>query len=385
MTNQEKKIIDNVVKINVNYKNVNFSNLEKESTTFILTDWKVQIQDSNTFKSIEEYYNLHKDDLDKNDIIVNKNTISIKQSFDLKLLKIDEDNNEEKIKLLRKVIETYFLEKGNNLHLIMYKQTDTKLNDNYNYNVCLNLINEDNRKDKINDFLESNKEFKKPIFFILANKKDEKINSDNLFYLECNNNRYYLSHTAAYLNNLSLSSITKDYCYTKTNSIIPEIVTKIVTDKQKWIRNYIVNIGRKGVVLGGELSSGENLVNTFMIMLLEKRLKIELFNLLTLKYNKSEIQSQLNNIITNELNNFYNIEAIESGFYREKDYSINYNNYNFKVINQNEYLNKGYKLYIVDILKISEEDNKNHKMTPVVIVLNMQKQIRFIELDMEII
>ena len=385
MTNQEKKIIDNVVKINVNYKNVNFSNLEKESTTFILTDWKVQIQDSNTFKSIEEYYNLHKDDLDKNDIIVNKNTISIKQSFDLKLLKIDEDNNEEKIKLLRKVIETYFLEKGNNLHLIMYKQTDTKLNDNYNYNVCLNLINEDNRKDKINDFLESNKEFKKSIFFILANKKDEKINSDNLFYLECNNNRYYLSHTAAYLNNLSLSSITKDYCYTKTNSIIPEIVTKIVTDKQKWIRNYIVNIGRKGVVLGGELSSGENLVNTFMIMLLEKRLKIELFNLLTLKYNKSEIQSQLNNIITNELNNFYNIEAIESGFYREKDYSINYNNYNFKVINQNEYLNKGYKLYIVDILKISEEDNKNHKMTPVVIVLNMQKQIRFIELDMEII
>ena len=122
-----------------------------------------------------------------------------------------------------------------------------------------------------------------------------------------------------------------------------------------------------------------------MIVLLEKRLKIELFNLLTLKYNKSEIQSQLNNIITNELNNFYNIEAIESGFYRDKDYSINYNNYNFKIINQNEYLNKGYKLYIVDILKISEEDNKNHKMTPVVIVLNMQKQIRFIELDMEII
>lgn len=385
MTNQEKKIIDNVVKINVNYKNVNFSNLEKENTTFILTDWKIQIQDSNTFKSIEEYYNLHKDDLDKNDIIVNKNTISIRQSFDLKLLKVDDDNNEEKIKLLRKVIETYFLEKGNNLHLIVYEQTDTKLNDNYNYNVCINLINEDNRKDKINDFIESNKEFKKSIFFILANKKDEKINSDNLFYLECNSNLYYLSHTAAYLNNLSLSSITKDYCYTKTNSIIPEIVTKIVTDKQKWIRNYIVNIGRKGVVLGGELSSGENLVNTFMIMLLEKRLKIELFNLLTLKYNKSEIQSQLNNIITNELNNFYNIEAIESGFYRDKDYSINYNNYNFKVINQNEYLNKGYKLYIVDILKISEEDSKNHKMTPVVIVLNMQKQIRFIELDMEII
>ena len=68
-----------------------------------------------------------------------------------------------------------------------------------------------------------------------------------------------------------------------------------------------------------------------MIMLLEKRLKIKLFNLLTLKYNKSEIQSQLNNIITNELNNFYNIEAIESGFYRDKDYSINYNNYNFKI------------------------------------------------------
>lgn len=384
MTNQEKKIIDNVVKINVNYKNVNFSNLEKENTTFILTDWKVQIQDSNTFKSIEEYYNLHKDDLDKNDIIVNKNTISIRQSFDLKLLKIDEDNNEEKIKLLRKVIETYFLEKGNNLHLIVYKQNDTKLNDNYNYNVCINLIDEDNRKDKINDFIESNKDFKKSIFFILANKKDEKINSDNLFYLECNN-LYYLSHTAAYLNNLSLNSIIKDYCYTKTNSIIPEVVTKIVTDKQKWIRNYIVNIGGKGVVLGGELSSGENLVNTFMIMLLEKRLKIELFNLLTLKYNKSEIQSQLNNIITNELNNFYDIEAIESGFYRDKDYSINYNNYNFKIINQNEYLNKGYKLYIVDILKISEEDNKNHKMTPVIIVLNMQKQIRFIELDMEII
>ena len=385
MTSQEKKIIDNVVKINVNYKNVNFSNLEKENTTFILTDWKVQIQDSNTFKSIEEYYNLHKDDLDKNDIIVNENTILIKQSFDLKLLKVDEDNNEEKIKLLRKVIETYFLEKGNNLHLIVYKQTDTKLNDNYNYNVCINLINEDNRKDKINDFIESNKEFKKSIFFILANKKDEKINSDNLFYLECNNNLYYLSHTAAYLNNLSLNTIVKDYCYTKSNSIIPEVVTKIVTDKQKWIKNYIVNIGGKGVVLGGELSSGENLVNTFMIMLLEKRLKIELFNLLTLKYNKSEIQSQLNNIITNELNNFYNIEAIESGFYRNKDYSINYNNYNFKIIDQNEYLSNGYKLYIVDILKISEEDNKNHKMTPVIIVLNMQKQIRFIELDMEII
>ena len=381
MTNQEKKIIDNVVKINVNYKNVNFSNLEKENTTFILTDWKVQIQDSNTFKSIEEYYNLHKDDLDKNDIIVNKNTISIRQSFDLKLLKVDDDNNEEKIKLLRKVIETYFLEKGNNLHLIVYKQTDTKLNDNYNYNVCINLINED----KLNDFIELNKDFKKSIFFILANKKDKKINSDNLFYLECNSNLHYLSHTAAYLNNLSLSRVIKDYCYTKTNSIIPEVTTKIVTDKQKWIRNYIVNIGGKGVVLGGELSSGENLVNTFMIMLLEKRLKIELFNLLTLKYNKSEIQSQLNNIITNELNNFYNIEAIESGFYREKDYSINYNNYNFKIINQNEYLNKGYKLYIVDILKISEEDNKNHKMTPVIIVLNMQKQIRFIELDMEII
>lgn len=390
MTTQEKKIIDNVVKINVNYKNVNFSNLEKENTTFIYTDWDIRIHDikdgEDSWKTISKLYESHKDDFEKQDCAIDKITIEIKPSFDLRLIKVEGDDANTTV--LRKVIETYFLEKGNNLHLVQRNEKSMNsviLNENYNYNVCINLIDASTRNNKINNLLTLNQNLGNSIFFILANKKDEGIGSDNIFYLECGNKLEYLSHTAAYLNNLKLSKVVKDYCYTQTKSIIPDVTTKVEINNQQWLKNYIVNIGGKGVVLGGELKNGENLVNSFMIKLLEKKLKVQLFTLLTLKYNKSEIQSQLYNIITNELNNFYDINAIEGGFYKNKDYSIHYNGDNFEVIFQNEYLDKGYKLYIVDILKISEEDSKNHKMTPIVIVLNMQKQIRFIELDMEMI
>ena len=85
------------------------------------------------------------------------------------------------------------------------------------------------------------------------------------------------------------------------------------------------------------------------------------------------------------LENLFTIGAINTDIYKGSPLIVNYNGKEYEVATDGDVINKGYRLHIVDILDATDEDKKNHNMTPITILLIMQNQIRFISLNMEVL
>ena len=146
-----------------------------------------------------------------------------------------------------------------------------------------------------------------------------------------------------------------------------------------------MNIAGQGIVFGGELVNGKNLVNEYIFDLFKEKLKVELFNELAKKPSRSEINIRLQSTLTQMLENLFTIGAINTDIYKGSPLIVNYNGKEYEVATDGDVINKGYRLHIVDILDATDEDKKNHNMTPITILLVMQNQIRFISLNMEVL
>lgn len=384
MNKNEKKIIDNIVKVNINFNSVNLGLLNEASYTFILVDKAIKYGTQTLAEKAKSELSVKTPDKER--VTVDSHCLKVYKTTDLNQISVDGDDtfSEE----LRKTIETYWLEGGNNLHIIDLVDENYVLPEDFNYTVGIYLSkNTLNSTALINKVIKGNLD--RDIFWILPNKPsgNNPVNTNRTFYLECDTKKWWLAFPAAYLNNLSLNNPVKDFCYTKSKSIHPDVVNNMSIDphKQRWDKNYIVNIAGNGIALGGELYNGDNLVNVYMLMLLNKKLKVVIFNELINKPSKSQVTGRLQNAITSELNNFYRIGAINSEIYNNINYTITYNNETYVVAESGELIENGYKLHIVDILKASKEDSDNRKMTPITILLMFQKQIRFVELNVEVL
>ena len=191
----------------------------------------------------------------------------------------------------------------------------------------------------------------------------------------------------AYLQQITLDNSVKDFCYTKAKVCIPYISQNLDIQRNDgtFTKNTIMNIAGQGIVFGGELVNGKNLVNEYILDLFKEKLKVELFNELAKKPSRSEINIRLQSTLTQMLENLFTIGAINTDIYKGSPLIVNYNGKEYEVATDGDVINKGYRLHIVDILDATNEDKKNHNMTPITILLIMQNQIRFISLNMEVL
>lgn len=375
MEKEDKRIIDQI--INVNFTNqTKFLEYNEQRFTFILVEKAILIEGNKDDWKILSQYDTYEDNLGispQTKMVLNHYCIKVNSTVNLNKIKLQ--NDDKGSAELRKTIQTYFLEGGTNLHVIEYNESFV-LSELYKYSVGIILFNETT---KINKFIENNSDSK--IFYILANKPaTQNIFTFRVFYLETED-KSWLAHPAAYLNNLSLKKPIKDYNFTRVKSFTPAVNMKLDNS----YKNYIVNIGGNGVSYGGELFDGTNLVSSYVLVLLEEQIKVALFNILINKPLRSEIVGKVYNTLSNILNNFYILGALSEEVYRDTDYRIQYDGEEYVVCEYNELIRKGYKIHIVDIQKSTQSDRFLHKMTPVTLVLMLQQQIRFIQLNVEVI
>lgn len=392
MNNLERKIINSIVDININRIT---KQLNSPSTTLIYVEDRLKISNDKvnwkTFETLksENFANWRHVILDNNTLSISNEAIMDYVVFESEI----SQSEEQRIKTiqLKKLVEAYFKERGTNLHIVAHSGNATKLIEGYNYNVAIALIGEETRVTIINEVNEVNLDISKKLYWILPTAKEEAINREKVFYLECGAKLELLAHPAAYLNQLSLNKEVKDYNYSVAKFLsrgdIDTLSVNIDSSLQnkKWEKNFIVNLNDRALFLGGELANGENLVSSFMIQLLDSRLKSRLMDILITKPSRGSVTSLLQSVIGVELENFYNIRGISNGIYKGYPVSFTYNGIDYKVIDTNERLEKGYRLHIVDVLEATEEDRLAHKMTPINIILLLEKQVRFIKLNVEVI
>lgn len=379
MTNKEQQIINSIININVNKV---FKINSSEVTTFILVDEEIKFSNdkSTNWQSFSELKA-------SNNFILDDNTLKVSNEILDHISYSSESGLSDKVKTkkLLKVIDFYFKENGTNLHLVWYKE-DLKLNENFNYTVGISLLTKNNEQDdKINAIISNSAPNSDNIFWIIANKQESELEGSRTFFLECGENSEYLAHPAAYLNRLNLNESVRDYNYSTAQALpAPSFFKEISANKGKWDGNHIISISGKAVFLGGELANGDNLVSEYALMLLNNALKFDLFNLLLTKPTKEKITPLVRAVIESRLNVFYEVGAIAPKVFKGSAINFVYNGKTYSILNTNEIIEKGYRLHIIDILDVSEEDEAAHTMTPINIILSFEKQVRFIKLNMEI-
>lgn len=373
----EKNLVNQVVEVKINRNS--YINLEDKPYTFILLDTQLLIGDTTTNKTIATIFS-EKDDTNSFKAL-DTNTLIINPTDDLNKLFFNGD--EPSSKELRRLIKNYFLESGSNLHIVQNKD-DIKLNETVNYTVGITFLKKSDYSDGehvIDKFMLTNDV---SVFWLINQQPDYDYVTKQVFYLHTKH-KDYLAHPAAYLNQLNLKEPAKDYCYSTINSFVPEIVEVEKDNQDQWKTNYVTLIHNKGMVIGGELIDGKNLVNEYMLQLFKKRVQYVIFNIITNKPNKSQINALLYNALITELNNLYNIGVIESGIYTGANVEIAYNGKKYIAAKNNDILKQGYILHIIDILQQSQQDKDKHMMTPITILLMFQSQIRFVTVNMEIL
>lgn len=381
-------IIEDIVKVNVNY-NSNLAGLLKPAHTLLVVFDKLRIKNddftqSNTIKVLRTQESTLPTNMR---IALSDNIIKISKTFDTQRLVWDDTvtNKQKELLSIQNFIFNYFKEGGENLHLAIYDENsfaiDDSLND-VNYKIVA-TINANSYVEKINKFVKAN--VKREFFYVVDEYKTD-ITYDKVFKFE-NINLSYLALPCAYLQQITLDNQVKDFCYTKAKVCIPYISQNLDIQRNDgtFTKNTIMNIAGQGIVFGGELVNGKNLVNEYILDLFKEKLKVELFNELAKKPSRSEINIRLQSTLTQMLENLFTIGAINTDIYKGSPLIVNYNGREYEVATDGDVINKGYRLHIVDILDATDEDKKNHNMTPITILLIIQNQIRFISLDMEVL
>ena len=381
-------IIEDIIKVNVNY-NINLSGLLKPAHTLLVVFDKLRIKSDDlsqklTIKLLKQQESTLPENMK---IVLSDNIIKISKSFDTNRLVWDDTvtNKQKELSIIQQFIFTYFKEGGENLHLAIYDENsyviDNSLND-INYKIVSTVL-ANNYIDQINNFIKAN--VKRDFFYIVDNHKTDII-YDKVFMFE-NYNSSFLALPCAYLQQISLNKQVKDFNYTKAKVCIPKILDNLSIQRNNhtFTKNTILNIGDQGIVFGGELVNGKNLVNEYVLDLFKEKLKVELFNELAKKPSRNEINIRLQSTISQLLDNLYTIGAINTDIYKGSPLVVNYNNKEYEIATDGDVINKGYRLHIVDILEATDEDKRNHNMTPITILLVMQNQVRFISLNMEVL
>ena len=210
---------------------------------------------------------------------------------------------------------------------------------------------------------------------------------------------------AAYLTNMNLDGINSvfDYCYTEevktfgpaaedpSDASVVIFDAENITDEefetiQSGNMNVDVVLSNSIRDVGGNLSNGADIVNTFVKIVLHQTLTATLLALLTEKIKDSTGTSKIYSTIVAELERYrMNGYLTTDKVWTKGDMNVTVNGQTFKVIDNNTPLNDGYYVKVLPLSALTEQDKATRSAPPIYVFIADQYGIRKITINGEVI
>lgn len=196
---------------------------------------------------------------------------------------------------------------------------------------------------------------------------------------------------AAYLSKIDFYGVNtvQDYSYTKENldtSNYPDNLNGVVQAVISNNANITVEIANGIRNIGGNLTNGEDLVNKFALIVLHQTLSQRVFNSLTQKIKGSAAITALYSTIAQELNKYITCGYLTTDkVWSLDDLTLKYNGQTYTLITRGTALNLGYKITILPLSSLTDEDKLAHKAPLIYVILADGYSIRKVVINGEVI
>lgn len=193
---------------------------------------------------------------------------------------------------------------------------------------------------------------------------------------------------AAYLTKLSIygTDTIHDYAFTSENITAEpnnDEVLGAVLDNNMNVDMTLVNAVRN---LGGNLTNGLDIVNQYVLIVLQQTVTDRLLNLLTQKIKGQSGISAIYTAIAGELGRYVtNGYLVTDKVWTDETKTTSYNGKTYTLIEKNTPLTLGYRVVVLPYSSLSEDDKQNHKCPPIYIFLAESYGIRSITINGEVI
>ena len=198
----------------------------------------------------------------------------------------------------------------------------------------------------------------------------------------------------AYLSRIDVygTETVQDYAYTREISYSKNISLdeNIDDDTFKNIieSNCNVDIYLAGSVrnCGGNLTNGLDLVNQYVLIILHQTLTDRVLSVLANKVKGQTGVNIIHTTIVSEmdrylLNGYLNTDRI----WNRESVEITYNGQSYSIIEADTPLDSGYKVVILPISSLSDDDIKNHSVPPIYVILSDSYGIRYVTINGDVI
>lgn len=193
---------------------------------------------------------------------------------------------------------------------------------------------------------------------------------------------------AAYLSQLDVygNNTIQDYCFTQETltqeSNDDEVLESVLQNNM----NVDMELAEKVRNIGGNLTNRHDLVNDYVLIILQQTVTEKVLSLLTTKIKGSLGVSSIYTTISSELTNY-----ITNGYlstdksWTDETKKVVYNSKTYTLIEKNTQLPLGYKVVVLPISSLSAEDVKNRNCPPIYIFIADSYGIRSVTINGEII
>lgn len=195
----------------------------------------------------------------------------------------------------------------------------------------------------------------------------------------------------AYLSRIDFYGINtvQDYAYTKESLDVtgyPDNLNTIVKDVLNNNANITIEIANSVRNVGGNLTSGEDLVNKFSLIVLHQTLSQRVFNTLSQKIKGNSAITALYSSISQELNRYITCGYLTTEkYWTNPDLTLSYNNKTYTLITQGTALTQGFKITILPLSSLTDEDKQEHKAPYIYVILADSYGIRKVVINGEVI
>ena len=193
---------------------------------------------------------------------------------------------------------------------------------------------------------------------------------------------------AAYLSNIHIygTDTVHDYMFTKENLTAEmnddNTLNTVLTNNMN-VDMYLADATRN---LGGNLKDGTDLMNSFMLIVVQQTLTYRILNLLATKIKGSKGIAAIYTTIASELNRYVSNGYLTTDkIWQKGTKTVDYNGKTYTIIEDNTALVLGYHICILPYNSLSDKDKAERKCSPIYIFLADSYGIRAVTINGEVI
>lgn len=193
---------------------------------------------------------------------------------------------------------------------------------------------------------------------------------------------------AAYLSNVNINGINtiNDYCFTQevltANEADETVLQKVLENNM----NVVMSLAGVDRNLGGNLTDGLDLINQFVLIVLQQILTEKVINSLAQKIKGSTGLATLYSVIINELSKFKtNGYLTTDKVWLNNTLTTVANGNNYTIIEKGTPLINGYYVTILPLSSLTQEEKAAHKAPYIYVVLADSYGIRTVQINGEVI